>query len=273
MPAKTYYFLTTTAATPNWFGSLQDGGSAPTAASTAFGWAPSKTAISTPYYKAFIGATGTSSAASASNYLTTSPGNTGPQKGTGSGATTAGDSFVIPAALTGSFASGTWTLNINLRASTAGCVGRIHCSVWRSVNASGASATSVISDQVGATVTLSTTADVNSSITFNPGVVNLNNEYLFFQMQFEETTLGTTTNDNVLFRVGLGSNSVNCAITTPVFSVSISRSIGSPQTVTINKDTPKVIAWSDTTWNIVASFPSSQFVLQLLILMGVVSLF
>jgi SAM-dependent methyltransferase len=104
MPAKTYYFLTTTAVTPNWFGSLQDGGTAPTAASTAFGWAPSKTAISTPYYKAFIGATGTSSAASASNYLTASPGNTGPQKGTGSGATTAGDSFVTPAALTGSFA-------------------------------------------------------------------------------------------------------------------------------------------------------------------------
>src|SRR6516162_3597038 len=165
MAAKTLYFLGTTAVTPNWYGAIQDGGTAPTAANTAFGWGPAKTATSTPFYRGVIGATGTSGvAASATNYLTSSPGNTGPQPGTGSGTTTAGDSFVTPTSYLGTFDAGTWTLNFNMRAGTAGAVGRVRCSVWKDNGADGVGATNIVSDQIGATVTLSTTADTNSSI-------------------------------------------------------------------------------------------------------------
>ena len=76
-----------------------------------FGWAPAKTTTTTPFYRARIGATATSgTAASASNQLTTSPGSTGPQAGTGTGSTTAADFFSTSSPYTGSFASGTWTL-------------------------------------------------------------------------------------------------------------------------------------------------------------------
>jgi hypothetical protein len=89
-----------------------------------------------------------------------------------------------------------------MRASTAGAVGRIRCSVWKDTGADGgAGSTLIVQDQIGATVTLSTTADVNSSITFNPGAVTLVNEWLFFQVQWEETTAGSSNNDNVFFRV------------------------------------------------------------------------
>ena len=159
MASKTLYFLGTTAVTPNWYGAIQDGGTAPTAANSAFGWGPAKTATSTPFYRGRIGATGTSgTAASATNYLTSSPGNTGPQPGTGSGTTTAGDSFVTPTSYLGTFDAGTWTLNFNMRAGVAGAAGRIRCSVWRSTSISGTSATNIVSDQIGTTQTLSTTA-------------------------------------------------------------------------------------------------------------------
>jgi hypothetical protein len=147
-----------------------------------------------------------------------------------------------------------------MRAGVAGCVGRIRCSVWRSTNVSGTSATNIVSDQIGTTQTLSATADLNSQITFSPGVVILNNEYLFFQVQWEETTAGTSNTDTVLFRVGLGSNSVTSSIVTPNFSPSINVSITSPETVRITRALPKVIAWSNTSWSIKGSYPGQNHV-------------
>ena len=49
MAIKTFYLLNTTATAPIWGGSLQDGGSAPAAASSTFGGTVGKAAPSFPY--------------------------------------------------------------------------------------------------------------------------------------------------------------------------------------------------------------------------------
>jgi hypothetical protein len=75
-------------------------------------------------------------------------------------------------------------------------------------------------DQIGSTVTLSTTADTNSHITFNPGIVNLTNEYLFFQTQWEETTAGSSNADTVLFHIG------TAAVTTTNWTANLLQTAG-----------------------------------------------
>jgi hypothetical protein len=95
-----------------------------------------------------------------------------------------------------------------MRASVVGAIGHVNMRVWKSVNADGSSATQLLANTAGATVTLSTTADVNSSISWSPGTLTLSNEYLFFQVEWQETTTGVV-NCNVLFRAG------TAMITTP----------------------------------------------------------
>lgn len=199
MATKTFYILGTAATSPDWMGNLQDGGSAPTAANSVFGWSANKLAIGT--YTARLGATSTVSATGAAISSLS-----GPTKGTGSGTTTAGDSFTTPTPLTGTFASGAWIVSLMLRASVAGCIGHLNMRVWASANQDGTSARQLGSNVTGTNVTLSTTADVNGlgTATFNPGAITLNNEYLFFQLEWQETSLGSTNGDNVLFRLGTG---------------------------------------------------------------------
>jgi hypothetical protein len=97
-----------------------------------------------------------------------------------------------------------------MRADTAGAIGQIRCRVWKSVNADGTSATLLSpSTLVGTNVTLSTTVDTNSGITWSPGALTFTNEYIFFQIEWQETTAGSSASDNVKFRVG------TALITTP----------------------------------------------------------
>jgi hypothetical protein len=216
MAVQTIYILGTTAVGPNWFGNTQLNGSAPAAATTAFGWVPAKTATSTPYFRSRLGATAPASDAGSS--LDPVGSVNAPTPGTGSGAATAGDCF-IAGPFTGTFANSTWTFNWNLRASIAGCVGLVGMKIYRSVNVNGSPASQVKAESGGTTVTLSTTADTNSQIVWNPGAtVTLNNEYLFFQLMWQETTQGSTNGCNVLFRTGTSF------ITTPDF-------VYTPQTV------------------------------------------
>lgn len=208
MAVQTIYLLGTTAVTPNWWGNTQLNGTAPTGANSAYGWAPAKIAVTTPYIRGRLGATTTSTdAAIAASYNAAT---SGPAKGTGSGATTAGDSF-IAGPFSGKFAATAWTFNFNLRASTAGAVGHVNLRVWRSRNADGSAATQLLANTVGATVTLSTTVDTNSSVSWSPGAVSLDNEYLFLQVEWQETIAGTSNSDNVLFRIG------TALVTTPDF--------------------------------------------------------
>lgn len=198
MAVQTIYLLGTTAVTPNWFGNTQLNGAAPVSANTPFGWVPGKTAITTPYYRGFIGATGTSNVAAAASTIASTP---GPTAGTGATSTTAGDSF-IAGPFSGTFTNTAWTFNFWMQASTGGGVGNVNLRVWRSANANGSGATEIIPFTSGAIITLSTSGDRNSQITASPGAVTLSNEYLFFQVEWQETTAGGSNNTNVLFRVG-----------------------------------------------------------------------
>jgi hypothetical protein len=205
MATRTFYLLGSgsPAVAPGWFGQMQDGGTAPTAAQAGFGWKISK--APTGYYKAFLGASSESTAAAQGTSWIS--GATGPTKGTGASATTAGDCYMTPAAYSGTFAAGAWTLSLMVRAGTAGMVGHLNMRVWASVNADGSSARELTSGSlVGTAVTLSTTADVNGmgTTTWSPGAITLNNEYLFFQLEWQETTTGSTNNDDCAFRIGTG---------------------------------------------------------------------
>lgn len=212
MAVKTLYALGTTAVTPNWWGNLQDGGTAPTAANSTFGWGVAKSAPATQgFWPARLGATGTV-ASSQAQATSTIDSDTSPTKGTSNTNSTAGDSWVA-GPYTGTFANTAWTFDWNMRAGTAGAVGRVRMRVWKSANADGSSATALTtSTLVGSTVTLSTTADTNSSMSWSPGSITLSNEYLFFQVEWEETVAGTSASDNVLWRIGTAK------ITTPDFS-------------------------------------------------------
>lgn len=205
MATHTIYILATTAVTPNFWGNTQLDGAPPTAANTAYGYFPSlNNAVTVPYYRGRLGATGTATTATGTSY---NAGTSGPAPGIGALGSQAGDSF-IAGPFTGTFAATAWTFNFNLRASTAGAIGHVNMRVWKSANANGSSPTQLLANTAGATVTLSTTADVNSSISWSPGALTLTNEYLFFQVEWQETTTGVT-NANVLFRAG------TAAITTP----------------------------------------------------------
>jgi F5/8 type C domain len=201
MAVQTIYILGTAGVTPNFFGNTQLNGTAPTAANSTFGWGPAKTAVTTPYYRGRLGQTTTGvDAAVASSY---NAGTTGPTKGTNNTGA-AGDSF-IAGPFYGTFANTAWTFNCNLRAGTAGAIGHINMRFWRSPNADGSGATQITANTAGATITLSTTVDGNSSITWSPGQLVLVNQYLFFQVEWQETTAGSSNGNNVLFRIGTAS--------------------------------------------------------------------
>jgi hypothetical protein len=198
---KTFYVLNTTATAPGWFGSLQDGGAAPATTNSQFGWVPSTTPVTTPYFPGFIGATGASPTFSATSALSAS---TGPKAGTGNTFSTAGDSFISPAAYYGTFAAGTWTLNWAMRGSTVASTGQINCRIWASTNANGSGARQLTSGVLqGSIVNItSTTVTYISTVSWSAPAITLNGEYLFFQMEWQETTVGTNSNSIASFYIG-----------------------------------------------------------------------
>jgi hypothetical protein len=202
LATKTFYPLSTAGSSPNFVSTLQEGGSAPTAANSPYGWTVAKLAAGS-FMRARLGATAVATVSQGTSFIDAQ---TKPQVGTGTAATTAGDYFLTPTPYNGTFAATAWTFNFNLRASTAGAIGRIRLRVWASPSPDGSGARVLTgSTQVGATVTLSTTADVNSSISWSPGTITLVQEYLMFEVEWNETTTGSSTSDNVFFRLGTTS--------------------------------------------------------------------
>ena len=209
MASKTWYVLNTAAASPSWNGNLQDGGSAPADAACSFGFAPGKLAIGS-YCKARLGASAAATATQTTSYIS---GAAGPAVGTGATITTAGDTFSPLVPYSGVFASGNWTFTWNARASTAGLVGRLGMRVWASTNANGSSARELTSGEVfSSSVTLSTSVNTNWAITWAAPTITLTNEYIFFQLEYQEqTSAGSSNNDNALFRVGSSIVTTNFA--------------------------------------------------------------
>jgi hypothetical protein len=209
MATKTFYVLTTTAATPNWFGSLQENGSAPAGANTAFGWTIGASAVAS--WRARLGAVSRETANQAASYIDAT---SGPTAGTGSTNVTSGDSFITPVAYTGTFANTAWTFSWVVRALTTGAIGRIRMRVWASVNADGSSPRELTSGtQVGSIVTVNAlTTDFTSTISWSPGAITLSNEFLFFQIEWNETSLGSSSSSVVFWQS-------TALITTPNFSI------------------------------------------------------
>ena len=218
MAVQTLYVLATNAVTPNFWGNLQVNGTAPTGANTAYGFQPSRTALTTPYYRGRLGAVNPATASLAASYNAAA---TGPTPGTGTAITTAGDSFVS-GPWNGTFAATAWTFNWNMRAGTTGGSGRINMRVWKSSSANGSSPTQLLANTNGATITPAAT-DTNSSISWSPGALTLNNEYLFFQVEWQQTTVSATNNSNVFFRAG------TAAITTPDFVPAVTGTLNATQ--------------------------------------------
>ncbi len=204
MPVHTLYVTNTTAITPNWFSILQDGGSAPSAVNTDYGFGSTDLA---GFNGAHLGATGTSTDYGSTSFISAT---TGPTKGTGSGPTTAGDSF-IAGPFSGSIPNTPWTFNWNVRTTGIIADGCIRMRVWKSANADGSAATELTtSTLVGTVVSVNnTTSDFNSSISWSPGVLFVSNEYLFFQVEWNTTVSHGAGGSPVLFRAGTAS------ITTP----------------------------------------------------------
>jgi|GEM_PF-1906269 len=206
MPTKTFYLLNTAAVAPNYWGNMQDGGSAPAAASCTYGWTVAKTVVTSGTFRARLGA---NALATVGGTVTSGITNTlAPRPGTAATNTAAGDSFVV-GPLNGSFAAGNWTFNWQFRTAAATTVGYLRMRVWKGSDPSGAGATDLSPSGVpidGASVTMSSiTTSYNSSMTWNAPAITLNNEYLFFEVEWRETTAGTSNQSGATFRQGESS--------------------------------------------------------------------
>lgn len=197
------------------FGAIQEADVA--AASRADGWTVAKLAAA----QSADWARGLKQASSAFSANGTTP------KPTALITTLNSQALKTPAALSGVFAATAWTLTFALRASVVSAqAGRIRMRVYRSVNADGTGATEITSaTQIGTTsAVLSTSADVTSTVTWSPGALTLNAEYLFFTLAWEVTTAGGSNTADVLLRTGQAA--AGTRIVTPDFTVGATRWYG-----------------------------------------------
>jgi hypothetical protein len=130
------------------------------------------------------------------------------------------DAMRIVTALTGDFASANWVAHFVVRAVTNGGAqdGRIRFRLFKA-DADGSNATEITSghQQCSIVTNVSTSADFDSTLTFNPGAFNISNQYLFFQIAWERTGAGGMTSADILFRTG-SSSTVGTRITTSDFT-------------------------------------------------------
>jgi hypothetical protein len=207
---KTFYLTALNTGSPSFWGRIQDGGTAPAPTLMPSGWTVAKSSVA--YWRARIVASATSTTSSATSFISAS---TGPTPGTGSTNTTASDSWATTTPLNGTFAAGNWQLNFGMRTAAATSQGRIFFKIWASANADGSSARQISS---GAT-NCNTVAMTATNTTFNSDhptyarpAVTLNNEYLFFQVEWNVTTAGSSNSATAQFY-----NSA-CWVITPDFA-------------------------------------------------------
>lgn len=131
--------------------------------------------------------------------------------------TTNGDFWVSPSAITGTFASGNWTISVAVRAQTNGGAhdGLAYARIFRGPNQDGSSATEVTSAATAGTgvTNLATSATQVSTVTVNPGAFAVSDEYIFIQIAWGRTGAGGMTNSDVNLRVGNGSGTGSRVVT------------------------------------------------------------
>lgn len=208
MPVKTFYIKDATASGSS-HGSLQDGGTAPTAATTITGWTVAKTAAGN-FSLMIYGTDRASGTFSTTDSLSTQ---------TDAGTTT---SWRSENKIDGVFANTAWTITGVFRTPAVASThsGRLNVKVFKSPNANGTANATVVEITSGKLTGSntgamgSTTTDYTSSVTFTPTApVKMYNEYLFVTMQWETTVAGGSNSAEALFRVGATANVVTSDFT------------------------------------------------------------
>lgn len=130
--------------------------------------------------------------------------------------TTLKDAFRSENAYNGDFANADWSFHGVVRAASNGGAqdGRVRFRLLKA-NADGSSATEITSghQQAAAVTDVSTSADFDSNLTFNPGAFSVANQYLFFQIAWERTGAGGMTSADILFRTGSSSSAGTRVVT------------------------------------------------------------
>lgn len=200
---KTFFFVDA-AASGSAHGSLQDGGTAPTVASTATGWTTST--VATANYSNLV-------------YATTQAAGTFGTTPLPSGAPTTTNCFRTQVSYVGNFASGNWAFSIPLIATIAQ-TGTVHlrARVWRSTDPTGQTNVNEITT---ATLTLTNAANLTivtaqrTTVTWAAPAFTLDNEYLFVELALE-VTVASTVGAACVIRVGNVTPSI-ASITTTLF--------------------------------------------------------
>jgi hypothetical protein len=210
MATKTFYIKDATAAGSS-HGSLQDGGTAPSASDTGTGWIVGKT-----------GANNTSIMVYDTRRAASTFGTTNELSNLATNNATTNASWRTETPLAGIFDAGTWTFNFVMSpTSFAGTQnGRMNVRVYRSSNANG-SANAVTSAVTGTNVLVgtatgamgSTSTDYDTTVTWTNPSFKLTNEYLFVVCQWEIIAAGGANGSDVVFRTGASANIVSSNFT------------------------------------------------------------
>jgi hypothetical protein len=239
MATKSFYFKDAVPTGATLHRSLQDGGSAPTTATTGTGWIPGTNAIA----QSCIQTGGTEYSRTGPNWGTTLQPSAAPSQ-------TIGDCWRSENAISGIFANTSWTFAWGIRSVTAAYTGRIKLAVrvWKSADQNGTSATELTSGRVVSAATsanLSTSADTTVTCTWSsPGLVALANEYLFVNVGVEITAAGGGNTQDIDFRVGSAYT-----VTTPDFALGVAPGAGAivyaGQQPTVLVSAPDIATFSD----------------------------
>lgn len=133
---------------------------------------------------------------------------------------TNGNAFRTPAAKTGNYPSGNWTITLDTIAITTGFNGRFRYDVrvYRSTSATGSSPTEITASTLTTTATAANVLVDNHialSVTWAAPSITLSSEYLFFTVALEITSVPTVaaTNRDLILYQGTGTS-----VTTTNFS-------------------------------------------------------
>jgi hypothetical protein len=213
---KTFY-LKDVVASGSAFGSLQDGGTAPTAANMVTGWTVGKIANTVPYSRLVYGTKQATGTFNATDQLGTAAMPTNALK----------DAFRSENTYTGLFPAGSWSFAVKVRATVASAQnGALVIRVWASTSATGASGNRELTTaiQTGTTATTpSTTVDSSTTVTWSAPNVILNNEYLFVQMEWKITVAGGSNTADWVLRAGSAITTTNF-VQGPTATVTLSAS-------------------------------------------------
>lgn len=130
-----------------------------------------------------------------------------------------GDCFRTAASLRGVFANANWVFVLGVIAVDAGGRqdGRARFRLHKGPNADGTGATAIDgSDRVGSVVTNLDTTAQSSALTFNPGALTFDDEYLFVEVAWEITGAGGANAADVICRWGDTGTRLLTANFTPI---------------------------------------------------------